>query len=36
MKRVFIKAGIAAAALVGLFVNVPMYAKQADDDGGSP
>jgi hypothetical protein len=33
MNRVLIRAGIAAAALVGLFVSVPMHAKQADDGG---
>ena len=36
MNRVLIKAGIAAAALVGLFVSVPMHAKQPVGDGGSP
>jgi hypothetical protein len=35
MNRALLKAGIAAAALVGLFVSVPMHAKQADGDGGS-
>jgi hypothetical protein len=36
MNRVLIKAGIAAAALVGLFLSVPLHAKQPDGEGGSP
>jgi hypothetical protein len=35
MNRVLIKAGIAAVALVGLFVSVPIHAQQTYDDGGS-
>ena len=35
MNRVLFKAGIAAAALVGLFFSVPMHAKQAVDNGES-